>query len=408
MSGHSNTAGKTGDGDSKPKRRKMSWRQMGLTFLFLSILAHILFFTGAAYFFIQIFTPKKLTFHGGVPSTNPSTKMAEHKVSLAKKRKSMSAPAPAKRVVTTGMSKIVLPEMPALPTNVIAPTQITGIGGVGTGFGMGQGGNGNGGDGGNGFVAPFGSSNERAGTLVGTFYDFKFTRGGEPVQNIDKIYIDEITKFVQDGWHDSVLNKYLKGHHPLYTSQIFFPIIDTNDAPKAFGSPKPDSPGKWVVVYKGNVSPPENGVYHFVAAGDDDMIIRFDNRTVLFNCEHIPSPDGDLTNFRNMKALGVAPLYDYGQPLTFVRSLPLTLDASKYYSIEILIGDDVPTKTWAKILWEEEGVNYQHAGNAPILPIFALGPISVENETPPMPHLNAPLWKGKSTSTSMLDILNPL
>jgi hypothetical protein len=390
------------------KLRKGYWSRMGGKFLVLSIMAHLLFFTGAAYYIIQFITPKKLTFKAGVPSINPAKKLAEHKMSMAKKRKSMSAPAPAKRVVTTGLSKIILPPMPEMPTNVVTPSQITGIGGLGIGFGNGNGGNGNGDGGGGGFMAPFGTTNSRPGTLVGTFYDLKFLRGGQPAPDVNKNYADDITKFVQGGWHDSTLNKYLKGSHPLYTTQIFFPIINTNEAPKAFGSPKPDSPGKWCAIYKGNVSPPESGVYHFVAAGDDDMIIRFDNQTVLFNCEHIPSPEGDLTNTRNTKTLGVEPLYDYQQPLKFARSLPLTLDASRYYSIEILIGDDVPQKMWAKVLWEKEGVNYEKAGDSPILPVFALDKVSVapETESPAMPHLDGPLWKARAASNSLLDMLD--
>ena len=395
----------------QPKRRKGYWSRMGGKFLILSVAAHLLFFTGAAYYVIQIFVPKKLTFKAGVPSTNPTKQLAEHKVSMAKKRKSMSAPAPAKRVVTTGLASIILPPMPMMPTNVITPSQITGIGGLGIGFGQGSGGNGNGGGGGNGFMAPFGTTNSRPSALVGTFYDLKFLRNEQDAPDVGKNYAADITKFIQGGWHDSVFGKYLKGHHPLYTTQIFFPIINSREGPKAFGSPKPDSPGKWIVIYKGNVSPPENGVYHFVAAGDDDMAIRFDNQTVLFNCEHIPAPDGTLSNTRDTKSLGVEPLYEYRQPLRFVRSLPLNLDATKYYPIEILIGDDVPEKTWAKVLWEKEGVNYEKDGDSPILPVFGLEKISVPPETdgvPPMPHLEGPLWKAKSASNSMLDMLeNP-
>src|ERR1700677_2996687 len=136
----STTTQTLGNGKHAKKPRKGYWARMGGKFLVLSILVHILLVTGAAFYVIQVFTPKKLTFKGGVLSTNPDKKLAEHKVSMAKKRKSMSAPAPAKRVVTTLPSKITLPEMPVMPTNVVTPTQITGIGGVGTGFGAGMGG----------------------------------------------------------------------------------------------------------------------------------------------------------------------------------------------------------------------------------------------------------------------------
>src|ERR1700677_711982 len=161
----STTTQTLGNGKPAKKPRKGYWARMGGKFLVLSILVHILLVTGAAFYVIQVFTPKKLTFKGGVLSTNPDKKLAEHKVSMAKKRKSMAAPAPAKRVVTTGLSSIILPVMPAMPTNGSTPTQMTGVGALGIGFGSG-GGNGNGDGGGGGFMAPFGSKTSRPGTLV--------------------------------------------------------------------------------------------------------------------------------------------------------------------------------------------------------------------------------------------------
>src|SRR5579862_5354745 len=92
---------------SKP--RKHYWKRMGGKFLILSIAFHALFLTGAAYYIIQIISPRKQTFKAGAPSVNPAKQLAEHKMSMAKKAKSMSAPAPAKRAVSTGISSIVLP-----------------------------------------------------------------------------------------------------------------------------------------------------------------------------------------------------------------------------------------------------------------------------------------------------------
>lgn len=365
----------TAPGGVQPPEKpgKRAWQRIGGTFLVLSILAHLLFFTGAAFYVIHIFTPKKLTFKAGAPSTNPARQLAEHKVSMAKKRKSMSAPAPAKRVVTTGFARIILPPMPAMPAQAVTPTQMTSIGGLGVGFGQGNGGNGNGDGGGGGFMAPFGSKAVRPNTLVGTFYDLKFLRDGQDAPDVGKNYGDDIIKFVKEGWHDSVFSKYLKGDHPLYATEIFFPEIESSDAPKAFGSTKPDAEGKWVAVYKGNVSPPETGVYHFIASGDDDVIIRFNNQTVLFTCEHVSAPGGKLQNKTGAAALGDSIYHYQGEDpyASFVRSLPVTAEAGEYYPIEILIGDDTPEKMFAKVLYEKDGAAYQKDGDSPILPIFA-------------------------------------
>src|SRR5207244_9901796 len=53
---------------------------------------------------------RKLTFKGGPPSPNPSTRALEHKVQMAKKQSTMSAPSLAKRITTTGLAKVALPE----------------------------------------------------------------------------------------------------------------------------------------------------------------------------------------------------------------------------------------------------------------------------------------------------------
>ena len=67
---------------------------LGSRFLMISIAAHLLFGLGAAYWVVQRYQAnRKLTFKGGPPSPNPSTRALEHKVQMAKKQSTMSAPA---------------------------------------------------------------------------------------------------------------------------------------------------------------------------------------------------------------------------------------------------------------------------------------------------------------------------
>lgn len=390
----------------RPGLMRGYWRRMGGKFLVLSILAHLLLVIGAAFYVVQRIQPKKIVFKAGAPVTNPAKQAQEHKVQMAKKRKSMSAPAPAKRVMTAVPAKIVLPDLPAMPANTFAPTQITGLGGVGTAFG-GMGNGSGGGDGGAGnFMSPFGGHDAHGGALVGTYYDFKFTRDGKDAKNVDKAYADDITRFVKAGWHEGILDKYLQGPRQLYATEIFFPTIESADAPTAFGSPKPGAEGKWIVVYKGYVSPPESGTYYFVGAGDDDLIIRFNGKLVLFNCEHIDAPEGNLTNFRGTKAYGTA-LYRYeGEVLSYAKGMPMDVEAGKDYLLEILIGDDVPSKTFAKILIEKKGMDYRKDGGSPVLPIFALDKVMASGTEPPAHTSDGPLWKGKGITTSLLNTLS--
>ena len=120
--------------------------------LIISIAAHLLFAAVAAYLVVQqIQTKRKMTFAGGPPAVNASKRALEHQMSLGKKKAVMSAPAQAKRIMSTGRTKVALPDLPSLPTATDAvPNRMAGLGGVGTSFGGGGGGGGNGGGGGSG------------------------------------------------------------------------------------------------------------------------------------------------------------------------------------------------------------------------------------------------------------------
>ena len=120
--------------------------------LVISVLIHLLFAAGATYLIVQrVQLKRKMTFQGGPPAVNASKRALEHQMSLGKKKAVMSAPAQAKRIMSTGLSKVALPDLPSLPSATDAvPNRMGGIGGVGNSFGGGGGGGGLGGGGGSG------------------------------------------------------------------------------------------------------------------------------------------------------------------------------------------------------------------------------------------------------------------
>ena len=120
--------------------------------LMISVVIHLLFAAGAAYLIVQrVQTKRKMTFTGGPPAVNASKRALEHKMSLGKKKAVMSAPAQAKRIMSSGLAKVALPDLPSLPSATDAvPNRMGGIGGVGNSFGGGGGGGGLGGGGGSG------------------------------------------------------------------------------------------------------------------------------------------------------------------------------------------------------------------------------------------------------------------
>ena len=139
-----------------PGSRRGIWAKlMASKFLFVSIVVHLLFGVGATYFIVQrISAKRKVTFQGGPPSANPSKRALEHKVSMAQKKKTGGAPPQAKRIVSTGIAKVALPDLPTITSaNNVVPGMMAGMGGAGfgagTGFGSGMG-SGMGGGGGGG------------------------------------------------------------------------------------------------------------------------------------------------------------------------------------------------------------------------------------------------------------------
>ena len=125
-------------------------------FLLVSIIVHLLFGAGAAVYVVQQYQAnRKLSFKGGPPVVNPSSRALEHKVSMAKKKNTMSAPAQAKRITTAGLAKVALPEMITMPTaTTVVPNRMGGLGGMGQGFGAGGAGGMGSGSGGLGFSLP--------------------------------------------------------------------------------------------------------------------------------------------------------------------------------------------------------------------------------------------------------------
>ncbi len=398
MSTNTEALGKPGSlPGPQPKEQKHYWQRFGGKFLLLSIVAHVLFFAIAAYCIIRIAVPSKAPVFMVAPVQAPSNAEVKHQQVMKDQLESAAAaPAAITRVAVQAPAPLTItnPDEISLAGKVV-PATIVGNGDfpnpfAGNGNGTGISGNGPNGSGFPGIGTPI----YHPGMLTGVFYDFKFTNGGQLAKDPGKDYAADITHFVMNGWNEGFLHsKYLRGSIPLYATQVFFPVIDSNEGPKNFKSPKPDSPGKWIVIYKGEVTPPQTGVYHFVAAGDDDMIIRFNGKNVLFHCEHIPTP-AELQGEE----------YHYaGERLSYARSLPVSVEQGKSYPIEILIGDDIPFKTFAKVLIEKEGEKYgKDAAGGPILPVFSVDKVLVSGTETPA-HLDGPLWMGTGRQPSMMD-----
>jgi hypothetical protein len=398
-----------------PSPKKKGWQRFGGKFLLISVLVHVLFGIGAAYYIVQTITAKrKLTFKGGPPSPNPSQKSLEHKVQMAKKQNAMSAPAMAKRIATTGLAKVTLPDMPAMPSiNSSTPTKMTGMGGTGVSTGP-MGGLGTSGAGGGGGMPFFGLRTASGGALMGTFYDLKQNRSRQPTKMTPKEYAKVLTAFIKSGWNSSHFALFFKGPNPLYSTQIFIPDIDANKGPSAFGLQNEVQPSMWIVLYKGTVSPPESGIFHFVGHGDDILMVKFNNRFVLAANWDNPAFGTVDTSWKPQGT------YDYGWPppnrfmnFPFRRGNAMDIKAGSSYPIEILIGEQPGGRAHAVLLMEKEGVEYKKdAKGNPILPIFRLAetkmPKLERGESLPPYAEGGPIWKGVAAGKSLGSVFDAL
>ena len=396
----SETAGAAGTESAEKPATEHKWRDRIFTsrFLVVSIGVHVLFGLIAAYIVVQTYqATRKLTFKAGPPSPNPSSRALEHKVQMQKKQSTMSAPSIARKIVTTGLAKVSLPEMPAMPKLAVPPVKMAGAGGTDVSFNAG-GMTTSSGSGAGGAAVPFFGFREArgGGSLVGTFYDLKQLKNGQPSKlDQDHGYPDELAKFVNSGWNPANLEKYFVGPNPVYTTQIYIPKINADQGPLAFGLGGRVQPKMWVVHYKGNVIPTESGTFRFVGMGDDVLVVRFNGRVVLDCGSTTPSGHG-AQSFYACAGLQMDPKMGWYKGLG--RGEPVQVNGGESYPMEILIGEWPGGDFKAWLMLEKDGVQYDKdtKGN-PILPIFKLAPgePTRAGSEAPVYAKTGPVWKAE-------------
>ena len=301
------------------------WQRLGLNSLTLSILAHVFFGLIAAYLIVQAI-PAKSKQTSAAPPSNPDapSRALEHKVQMQRKQQTMSAPAAIKRITTTSNTKVALPAMPAMPVldAAVMPLAMAAMGGTVANLGRWGGGSG----GGSG-PRLFGLRTGGEG-LRGTFYDLKQTRNKTPTSIKDvPAFVHQLDLFLQSGWNESLLSQYFRAPTPLYATQIFVPLIASEQAPKAFGVENEVQPALWMALYKGQVSPPESGTYYFVGGGDNILIVRLRGSIVFDKSWNYHELFGIDRSWRPTA------IYDYGYgntPGGFSRGQPVELKRENF------------------------------------------------------------------------------
>ncbi len=221
--------------------------------------------------------------------------------------------------------------------------------------------------------ALFGTESKQGG-LIGIFYDPKQTQDQKPTGVHADTYADLVDEFVRDGWNEAVLDKYFRAVKALYTTQIYIPRQKADIAPEGYGVEKFVRPGCWFVHYKGQISPPEDGVYRFVGDSDDILAVAINGKTVLYAPLWKPKQPVWTPPDPEFKSRGG------GWP--FVAGEWMTLKKDEPVDIDILVGERPGGEFEAFLMYQKQGVTYEWQGDRIVLPIVQLAPF----DTPPAPR----------------------
>ena len=216
----------------------------------------------------------------------------------------------------------------------------------------------------------FGSENASESALMGIMYDLKQT--SEHVGTGDnQQYVTAVDDFLSGGWDETILNHYYRVSTPRYTTQIFIPNMDAGGAPKAFGVEKLIAPSRWIIQYKGQVSPPAPGQYRFWGAADDVIAVAVNGKTEMVNTRF------PLAGCKLVKTTWKASEPDGGQAADdFLRPGDwVTIGPGEIVDLDIIIGEWPGGLFNAFLMIEKKGDSYARDKDGhPILPIFQVAP----------------------------------
>ncbi|WP_367871746.1 PA14 domain-containing protein [Luteolibacter sp. Populi] len=232
----------------------------------------------------------------------------------------------------------------------------------------------------------FGSPVKTTGSMIGIFYDLKQNQKRQPVK---VNYLEVMGRFLDSGWDESVLRGFFRGTRPIYATEVFIHTMRATAAPHAFQLADVVQPSYWFVIYKAQVSPPEDGTYRFVGIADDVMAVAVNGKTTLVsNWESTPnrskwqqSSASKAEDFR----VWAGPLR-HGDWFEARKGQPIDLD--------ILMGEYPGNIFGAWLLIEKQGATYsRNSEGKPELPVFQVRAKSITAAFQDVPFTtNSPPW----------------
>jgi hypothetical protein len=218
----------------------------------------------------------------------------------------------------------------------------------------------------------FGKLQTDSAGLIGVFYDLKQTQKRVPSGYRPDDYKKVIEEFLAKEWSESVLNRYFRSGKALYTSQIYIPVMSAGGAPKAFDLEKVVESSAWVVSYKAQVAPPEDGTYRFITFADDLLVVAVNGRTVCVGGK------GKLSDLNGWRAKEGEPRIVAGNGELVIGDW-VSLKKDEPVDLDILLGERPGGTFCAYVLYQKQGETYPVTEDG--IPRFALFQLA-SHETP--------------------------
>ena len=233
----------------------------------------------------------------------------------------------------------------------------------------------------------YGSVTASESALTGMLYDLKQSPDRKLADPGNVAYWNILDDFISSHWDENILNHYFRASRPLYTTQVFIPRINAAEGPKAFGVEKIVEPNRYVVHYKGQVSPPEDGTYRFVGFGDNVLAVAINEKNVLYtDWVAIPMPK---VNWKPPAPPQTTPCYEGHGFLA--NGQWFTMKTTDTADLDILIGESDGGASGFFLMIEKQGTSYPKTPKGdPILPIFQVAPYATPHLPPDQIGVNGP------------------
>ena len=292
--------------DPLKRHTSFSWKSFGGDGFIVSIILHAALIIFALFYVVATVRPEPpepAEFVSGAGGGSNGENANRQKHRMRPKPRDMNT----QNKITSKSTRatLTLPEMPKMSSSMGSMGGMK-AGGGSSGFGGGAGGGigkgfGPGIGGGRAFLSAFGTKFTQTPTLKGTLFDLKRSRDGKitycSTGNEDrgkrKAELHKAIGMLDNSFDMKKLGqRYFEAGTKLNANQVYIykdantkNIIRANAATDAFagedGKPPFDAPG-WLVVYTGEITPPETGEYRFVGMGDDVIIVGLDKKTVFY------------------------------------------------------------------------------------------------------------------------------